>query len=188
MFGIQLQGETPLQLDAGSNGRTEIETFPMLAGLPFFAREEQPAPRIWSISKQGIEAGPNPSPATPAEDLQGRITGPVRLVQQIAHAWSLTNSELVNLLAYPSEGLVSALLDGRITFWPETDRGDRVRVMYFIHSTLADVFVEPAQEGRWMREPLDDLEGMSPLNCMLKNRIPGMLTVRAFVEQRLANR
>jgi hypothetical protein len=188
MLGTQLQGETPLPSDAGSNGRAKIETFPMLAGLPFFVREEQPAPRIWSISKQGIETGPNPFPATPAQDLKGRITGPVRLVQQIAHAWSLTNSELVNLLAYPSEGLVSALLDGRITFWPETDRGDRVRIMYFIHSTLADLFVEPAQEGRWIREPLDDLEGMSPLDCMLKNRILGMLMVRAFVEQRLANR
>jgi hypothetical protein len=59
--------------------------------------------------------------------------------------------------------------------------------MYFIHSTLADLFVESSDEGRWMREPLDDLERMSPLEYMLTRRIPGMLTVRAFVDQRLAN-
>jgi len=64
--------------------------------------------------------------------LQGRVTGPVRLIQQIARAWSLTNSELANLLAYPSETLVPAVLEGRMTFATETDRGDRVRIMYAI--------------------------------------------------------
>jgi hypothetical protein len=187
MLGGQLERKPAHVSSIDSDGLTEVETFSTLAGLPFLAREEQPRLRAWSGSKQGLETAPTPFSGASPENLQGRITGPVRLVQEITRAWSLANSELVNLLAYPSEGLVSALLDGRITFWPETDRGDRLRIMYFIHSTLADLFLEPSHEGRWMREPLDDLERTSPLEYMLRERIPGMLTVRAFVEQRLAN-
>jgi len=120
--------------------------------------------------------------------LQGRVTGPVRLIQQIARAWSLTNSELANLLAYPSETLVPALLEGNITFATETDQGDRVRIMYAIHGTLADLFVDASQEGRWLRDRLAILEDMSPLAYMLRKRIPGMLAVRDLVERRMANR
>jgi Protein of unknown function (DUF2384) len=120
--------------------------------------------------------------------LRGRISGPVRLIQQIARAWSLTNSELANLLAYPSETLVSALLEGRITFATETDQGDRVRIMYAIHSTLADLFVDASDEARWLRDRLTILENMSPLEYMLGKRIPGMLGVRDLVERRMVNR
>ena len=120
--------------------------------------------------------------------LQGRVTGPVRLIQQIARAWSLTNSELANLLAYPSETLVPAVLEGRMTFATETDRGDRVRIMYAIHSTLADLFVDASDEGRWLRDRLAILENMSPLALMLQKRIPGMLAVQDLVERRMANR
>jgi hypothetical protein len=120
--------------------------------------------------------------------LQGRVTGPVRLIQQIARAWSLTNSELSKLLAYPSETLVPALLEGRMTFATETDRGDRVRIMYAIHGTLADLFVDASDEGRWLRDRLAILENMSPLALMLQKRIPGMLAVQDLVERRMANR
>jgi Protein of unknown function (DUF2384) len=120
--------------------------------------------------------------------LQGRITGPVRLVQQIARAWSLTNSELASLLAYPSDTLMPALLEGRMTFVTEPDRGDRVRIMYAIHSTLGDLFVDASDEGRWLRDRLAILENTSPLEYMLRGRIPGMLAVRDLVERRMANR
>jgi hypothetical protein len=120
--------------------------------------------------------------------LQSRVTGPVRLIQQIARAWSLTNSELAKLLAYPSETFVPALLEGRMTFATETDQGDRVRIMYAIHSTLADLFVDASDEGRWLRDKLAILENMSPLGYMLQKRIPGMLAVRDLVERRMANR
>lgn len=120
--------------------------------------------------------------------LPGRVTGPVRLIQQIARAWSLTNSELADLLAYPSETLVPALLEGRRTFSSETDRGDRVRTMYAIHSTLADLFVDASDESRWLRDRLAILENMSPLVYMLQKRIPGMLAVQDLVERRMANR
>jgi hypothetical protein len=57
-----------------------------------------------------------------------------------------------------------------------------------MHSTLADLFVNASDEGRWLRDRLAILENMSPLAYMLRKRIPGMLAVRDLVEHRMANR
>jgi hypothetical protein len=160
----------------------------LLVNMGIGTPSDQPVPArpdlIRSLGDQLVwQRVPLASPA-----LQGRVTGPVRLIQHIARAWSLANSELANLLAYPSETLVPALLEGKITFATEPDRGDRVRIMYAIHSTLADLFVDASDEGRWLRDKLAILENMSPLGYMLQKRIPGMLAVRDLVERRMANR
>ena len=189
MLGGQLQealfreANPPWVHPAGFN------SFNGLVGSPFFATPKAFPAREWIVAKQGLDADPlHYRGDLSSSDLKGRLTGPVRLVQELASAWSLGNLELVDLLAYPSEGVVSALLDGRITFWPETDRGDRVRIMYRIHSILAELFVKPSDEGRWIRETLAEFDGLSPLEYMRRRRIPGMLTLRVFVEQHLANR
>ena len=120
--------------------------------------------------------------------LQGRVTGPVRLIQVIARAWALSNPELAALLAYPSEMLIPGLLEGQMTFALDSDRADRVRIMYSIHGTLGDLFVDGESEARWLRDKLPILENLSPLECMLQRRIPGMLMVQDLVERRMANR
>ena len=187
MFDGQLQTASASPRDHERSGEHEPPVdMSLLGGLAFMFRGNAPLPRINPTLTQqfGLRA------LAPQSDdaLKGRITGPVRLLQEVTEAWSLSLSELMTLLAYPSERLVSGLLDGRITFWPESDRGDRLRLMYFIHSTLADLFVNPADEGRWMRGKLADLDDLSPLEYMLQGRIPGMVALRAFVQQRLANR
>ena len=162
--------------------------FALLGNIGIGTPSEQPVPARPAL-RQGLGDQVFWQRVPPAQaTLQGRVTGPVRLIQQIARAWSLTNSELANLLAYPSETLVPALLEGRMTFATETDRGDRVRIMYAIHSTLADLFVDASDEGRWLRNTLEILENMSPLAYMLQKRIPGMLAVQDLVERRMANR
>jgi Protein of unknown function (DUF2384) len=118
----------------------------------------------------------------------GRITGPVRLIQVVAGAWAMTNDELASLLAYPSPRLAGDLVAGRLTFGGNEDRQDRARLIYLIHSTLSDLFINPDQERRWIRAPHSLLNGETPLNVMLARRIPGMLTVREIVERHLANR
>jgi hypothetical protein len=120
--------------------------------------------------------------------LQGRLTGPVRLIQVVARAWALSNTELAALLAYPTETLIPGLLEGRMTFAPDSDRTDRVRIMYSIHATLADLFVDGEHEARWLRDRLPILDNLSPLECMLQRRIPGMVLVQDLVERRMANR
>jgi len=123
-----------------------------------------------------------PTPQSQPE-LAGRITGPVRLIQAISRSWALSNSELANLLAYSSEMLMPALLEGRLTFAPNTDRSDRLRIMYSIHAILANLFVNPADEARWVHDQLPLLGNLSPLEYMLRNRIPGILRVQEVVER-----
>jgi hypothetical protein len=183
----EAQGIQDLQSpQAGRQAQQPV--FPLLGNIGIGTPSEQPVPERPAL-RQGLGDQVIWQRMPPApETLQGRVTGPVRLIQQIARAWSLTNSELANLLAYPSETLVPALLEGRMTFATETDQGDRVKIMYAIHSTLSDLFVDASDEGRWLRDRLEILEHMSPLAYMLQKRIPGMLAVRDLVERRMANR
>jgi hypothetical protein len=116
-----------------------------------------------------------------------RLTGPVRLIQNVAQAWSLTNEELAGLLTYRDRNFAADLLRGGLLLGG-ADRQDRARLMCLIHETLADLFVDPADEGRWMRTPLPLLDGSAPLDYMVAHRIPGMVSIRELVEQRLANR
>ncbi len=116
-----------------------------------------------------------------------RLTGPVRLIRNVAQAWSLTNDELAALLAHRDSNLAADMLRGVLPL-RDADREDRARLIYLIHETLADLFVDSADEGRWMRTPLRLLDGFTPLEYMIAHRIPGMVSVRGLVEQRLANR
>lgn len=187
MFDGQLETATASSRAHERSGEYEPPFgMPLLGGLPFMLRGDAPPPRVRPTLTQQFDL--RALAPQSGDGLKGRITGPVRLLQEVTKAWSLSHPELMNLLAYPSERLVSGLLDGRVTFWPDSDRGDRLRLMYFIHSTLADLFVKAADEGRWMRAKLADLDNLSPLEYMLQKRIPGMVALRAFVEQRLANR
>jgi Antitoxin Xre/MbcA/ParS C-terminal toxin-binding domain len=156
-----------------------------LLGTPYVA-PTAPSLLARSSSPQSVLEQPAPQPTTIL--LPGRTTGPVRLIKVVAGAWAMTNDELASLLAYPSPQLAGDLVAGRLTFGGNEDRQDRARLIYLIHSTLSDLFLDPDQERRWVRTPNSFLNGETPLNVMLARRIPGMLTVREIVERHLANR
>lgn len=157
----------------------------LLGGLDALAPPGSPGPH--AAIAQGILQGPLQEAPQQQPKLHGRVTGPVRLIQAISRSWALSNSELANLLAYSSEMLVPALLEGRMTFVPNTDRSDRLRIMYSIHTILANLFVNPADEARWVHDQLPLLGNLSPLEYMLRNRIPGILRVQEVVERGMAN-
>lgn len=156
-----------------------------LLGIPYVALTS-PSFLTRSSIPQTAPEQPAPEPTTPL--IPGRTTGPVRLIQVVANAWVMTNDELASLLAYPSPQLAGDLVAGKLTFAGNEDRRDRARLIYLIHSTLSDLFIDPDQERRWIRTPHPLLNGQTPLNVMLTRRIPGILTVREIVERHLANR
>ena len=156
-----------------------------LLGTPYVAPT---APSFLTRSSSPQAALEQPAPAPTTILIPGRTTGPVRLIQVVAGAWAMTNDELASLLAYPSPQLAGDLVAGKLTFAGNEDRQDRARLIYLIHSTLTDLFVDSDQERRWVRTPNPLLNGETPLNIMLTRRIPGMLTVREIVERHLANR
>ena len=143
------------------------------------------SPHDSSIWKPSAEAGKGN--ATRSPEFHKALAGPVRLIQGLARAWKLGDDELSILLAYDDSSLARALLNGVLPL-QGADREDRVRLMWLIHDTLADLFVDPADEGRWIRTALDVLKGQTPLERMIARRIPGLIDIRDLVDQRLANR
>lgn len=123
---------------------------------------------------QGVGDAPKPP--------VGRITGPVRLIAAVARSWLLSDAELAELLAYRRPVDIRDVLEGRRTFVGMDDQLDRARLIYKIHSLLARLFVEPSQETEWIRASNSGLGDVSPLNCMINQRIPGMVEVLRYVE------
>lgn len=164
--------------------------FPMLSGSLALIGTAYPltSARELAINQPAPQVAFQQEPQLATAIIPGRITGSVRLVQKVARAWNLKNDELASLLAYPSPLLADYLLAGKLTFSGNDDREDRARLVYLIHSTLSDLFVDADQEQHWIRAKNQLLGGRSPLHVMLTRRIPGMLAVRDVVERYLANR
>ncbi|MDX2102929.1 MAG: antitoxin Xre/MbcA/ParS toxin-binding domain-containing protein [Alphaproteobacteria bacterium] len=109
------------------------------------------------------------------------------LIQAVARAWSLSDEELAKLLAYGRASTIRDVLNGTRTFLGTEDQFDRARQIFKIHSLLAELFVDPSQEEVWIRRPFSAFSGVSPLNHMLNNRIPGMVQVLHYLETYVAN-
>ena len=171
--------------------RSELaSTFGALTGMSALQFGSAPAPAgvvmagFSQITMQQLE----PAAGRFGPVFHARITGPVRLIQRVAEAWCLSKQELATLLAYSTSRAVDDLLAGRLMFDDNDDRADRARILYLIHDTLSDLFIESRDEETWIRSPLPQMGNIAPLRYMLTRRIPGMMAVRDFVEQRLANR
>lgn len=192
MLGVQTAALAPHAPLGNSAGGLSTGLLSQLNGFDIWAsiRPNSIVLNIVAAELQGVRgySSANQNIASVTGALTGRITGPVRLMQRVTNVWNLSSAELASLLAYPSETMSEALLEGRLTFSADTDRADRARLMYEIHSILADLFVDSVDEGRWIRERSPVLEDMSPLELMLKKRIPGMVHLLSVVESRLANR
>lgn len=148
---------------------------------------DRPSIGIWrkrhaSIGQESIKYA---AWGTPAK--QDTLSGPVRLLRRISEAWHLTDDEFRTVMGYSEPRFAKDLMSG-LRLLEAGDQEDRVRLLWMIHDTLADLFVDPEDESRWLRGPLDAFKGQSPLAFMMSRRIPGMIEVRAFVEHRLANR
>ena len=142
---------------------------------------------IWPKRHASIGQETIKYPAWGAPAGQGTLSGPVRLIRRISEAWHLTDDEFQTVMGYSEPRFAKDLMSG-LRLLEAGDQEDRVRLLWMIHDTLADLFVDPEDESRWLRGPLDAFKGQSPLAFMMSRRIPGMIEVRAFVEHRLANR
>jgi hypothetical protein len=89
------------------------------------------------------------------------------LGRALTRAWRLTDAEATVL-------------------WGE--KPDRLRLLYELHATLAALFVNPADEPRWLRDPLPVLEGLSPLADMVQNDRWGLVRVHDVVEHMAGRR
>lgn len=152
--------------------------------MPITSAFQSYALKDWAL--EGSDQGWTPIDPSTSIAARGRLTGPVQVLARIAKDWSLTNDELAALLAYSGSQSAEDLLAGRTTL-RGMDRQDRVRMLFQIYRILSRLFVDPNQQGKWLRAPNPMLDDKSPLDVMLNARIPGMISIRNLVD-RLAGR
>jgi uncharacterized protein (DUF2384 family) len=121
-------------------------------------------------------------PVLQQQPLTGRVTGPVKVLSQICSIWALTDDDVRILLDYEDRQTVRDLLAGVVSL-KGRDREDRVRHMFLIHEALNQLFRSPNEERDWLREPLAELRGKSPISMMLDGSMDALLIVRHLVER-----
>jgi hypothetical protein len=92
MFDGQLQTATASSRPHGRSEEHEPPVeMPLVGGLPFMFGGDAPTSRVKATLTQQFDLR---ALAPQSDDaLKGRITGPVRLLQEVAKAWSLNPSE-----------------------------------------------------------------------------------------------
>ncbi|MFZ0258021.1 MAG: MbcA/ParS/Xre antitoxin family protein [Gammaproteobacteria bacterium] len=114
---------------------------------------------------------------------RGRITGPVRFINQLLDTWHLNTDAACTLLGFePSDSAyINNILRGYATLRGR-DAKDRTAYLFQIRKSLAALFRDQSVENDWLREPQDILNGETPMNLMLEGSMENLLLVKEYVE------
>lgn len=114
---------------------------------------------------------------------RGRITGPVKFVNQLLGTWHLGPEKACILLGFePSRfAYVNGVLQGYETLTGR-DAKDRIAHLFQIRKLLSALFRDEAVENEWLREPRDVLKGKTPMDLLLEGSMENLLLVREYVE------
>lgn len=132
------------------------------------------------VSSQTISLG---VPSAKSSPYRGRITGPVKFINQLLDAWHLNTEAACTLLGFePSD---SAYIDGVLRGYATLrgrDAKDRIAYLFNIRKSLAALFRDQSVENEWLREPQDILNGETPMNLMLEGSMENLLLLKEYVE------
>ena len=126
---------------------------------------------------------PDEAQATTRPSYHGRITGPVKFVNQLLATWYLGPEKACILLGFePSRfAYVHGVLQGYETLTGR-DAKDRIAHLFQIRKLLSALFRDEAVENEWLREPRDVLKGKTPMDLLLEGSMENLLLVREYVE------
>ena len=115
---------------------------------------------------------------------RGRITGPIRFVNQLLSTWQLEAEKACILLGMEPSRLpyVNAVLQGNETLTGR-DAKDRIAHLFQIRELLSALFRDEAVENEWLREPQKVLKGKVPMDLLLEGSMENLLLVREYVER-----
>ena len=115
---------------------------------------------------------------------RGRITGPIKFVNQLLATWQLEAEKACILLGIEPSRLpyVNAVLQGYETLTGR-DAKDRIAHLFQIRELLSALFRDEAVENEWLREPQDFLKGKVPMDLLLEGSMENLLLVREYVER-----
>ncbi len=114
---------------------------------------------------------------------RGRITGPVKFINQLLATWHLEPGSACALLGFePSDSRsINDVLQGHVTLRGR-DAKDRIAHLFQIRKLLSALFRDEAVENEWLREPRDMLKGKTPMELLLEGSMENLLLVREYVE------
>ena len=118
-----------------------------------------------------------------SEEVQTRLTGPVRFVFKLLGFWKLEPLDAVGLLGFDVADAdhVSAVLDGR-ELLRGRDVRDRIANLLSIRATLRALFRDLEVENDWLREPHAMLGKQTPLSLLLGGSMEDLLLVKEYVD------
>ena len=133
----------------------------------------------------GLQADsfPDEVQATTHPSYRGRITGPVKFVNQLLATWHLEPEKACILLGFEPSRLtyVNDMLQGYETLTGR-DAKDRIAHLFQIRKLLSALFQNETVENEWLREPHDTLNGKKPMDLLLEGSMENLLLVREYVE------
>jgi len=114
---------------------------------------------------------------------RGRITGPVKFINQLLATWQLTADSACILLGFePSDSAyIHNVLLGYATLRGR-DAKDRIAHLLQIRMSLSALFRDEAVENEWLREPQDILNSKTPMELLLEGSMENLLLVKEYVE------
>lgn len=151
--------------------------------LFFIKKPEFPS----DVIQFGITEAENPitfvTSSAKASPYRGRITGPVKFVNQLLATWHLEPEEACILLGFEPSRLtyVNDVLQGYETLTGR-DTKDRIVHLIQIRTSLSALFRDETVENEWLREPHDTLNGRKPMDLLLEGSMENLLLVKEYVE------
>ena len=121
----------------------------------------------------------------PSFDLveQGRLSGPVKFIQDLLKTWKLTQDDALALLGFEASDrhYLRNLLNGHVAL-SGRDVTDRIACLLQIRKTLSALFLNEEVENEWLREKHAMLNNITPMELMLEGTMENMLLVREYVD------
>ena len=127
------------------------------------------------------EVSEDPAPPVETPTLTGRATGPVQFFENLVESWGLDEEASAKLLGFEGTIELSDLLSGTVSLRGR-DTKDRLRHLLEIGFALDSLFRNENSVRMWLREPLGELDGESPLDHLLKGSMEHLLRLRQLVE------
>lgn len=178
------QSRTDIELISGDLGR-ELLAVGQLFEVGHY--RTPPLFGVWLQSRAGILDNllpgfwGEPVPSEKPPSLTGRPTGPLQFFENLLESWGLDEEAGAKLLGFERTIELSDLLRGTVSLRGR-DTKDRLRHLLEIGLALDSLFRNEDSVRMWLREPLGELDGESPLDHLLEGSMEHLLRLRQLVE------
>lgn len=160
--------------------RSHVEANELLAFLreALLARSETPQFRGEGPEK-AITLGVGSAERSP---YRGRVTGPVKFINQLLDTWHLSADSACTLLGFEHSdaGYIQDVLRGYATLRGR-DAKDRIAHLFQIRASLSALFQDESVENEWLRERQQILNDKTPMELLQEGSMENLLLVKEYV-------